>query len=80
MERKQYTVIEDYPKHLQEWLKRADVQLAYDEESNRLYITSMNTDSPLTNQEKFMISRYLVMYKHAFRRLSYRDKEETNVR
>lgn len=66
-----FTTIEDYPKKYREALTRAGAELKYDSLDNKLYITFDNGPAALTNSERFMLCRYLGMYKHAFKKVSF---------
>lgn len=72
---KEFTSIEDYPKRMAEWLRRADVVFEYDEIKDKLYILSKNEEKALTNSERYQICRYLGMYKHAFKYVSFRRRD-----
>lgn len=66
-----YTTFDDYPKRIAEWLRRADALLEYNEDTNKLTITSRNKEQALTNNEKLHICKYLVMIHHAYKRVHF---------
>lgn len=66
-----FTTYDEYPKSITEALERAKAWWKYDKITNTLYITSRNTEEPLTNSEKIKICRLLVMRKHAYKRVRF---------
>lgn len=66
-----YTTYDEYPKRIAEWLSRSKAWWKYDGVTDTLTITSRNKEQPLTNSEKIEICKYLVMRKHAYKRVRF---------
>lgn len=71
-----YTTCDDYPDKMRDWLAQANCQFSYDETTDSLTVFVENPERPLTNFEKYHICKYLVMIKHAFKRVKFRNEEE----
>lgn len=64
---------DDFPKDITYALIRARAWQKLDEVSGTLTIFSRNSEHPLTNREKIRISQYLVMQKHLYKKVSFRE-------
>lgn len=62
---------DDFPKDIADALRRANAWQRYEESTNTLYITSRNTERPLTKDERISILRYLVKEKHMYRKVHF---------
>ena len=69
-----YTTSEDYPKKFREWFNRVGATFEYDSLADKLYIICRSDAAPLTNSERYDLLRYLVMYKHAFKKVMIKEE------
>ena len=68
-----YTTVDDYPKKFREMLIRVGARFEYDSLADKLYIITSVNGPALTNSERYSICQYLVIYKHAFKRVSFKE-------
>ena len=65
--------IDDFPKDIACALIRARAWQNLNEASGTLTISSRDLGHPLTNREKIRISQYLIMQKHLYKKVSFRE-------